>query len=69
MPTLNAKDGSIRILVADDSKPMREKVVQLLNEDFEVMGTAADGLAENSVVFQYQLSGGVGLNYTFSIRR
>lgn len=35
--------GRTRIFVADDNKYIRDKVVQLLGEDFEVIGTAADG--------------------------
>lgn len=45
MPTLDAKQGKIRVIVADDSKLMRDKVVQLLTNGFDVVGTAADGNA------------------------
>jgi DNA-binding NarL/FixJ family response regulator len=33
----------IRVVVADDSKPMRETIVKVLAPFFEVVGTAADG--------------------------
>jgi DNA-binding NarL/FixJ family response regulator len=34
-----------RVIVADDSKPMREKIVQMLQPNYEVIGTAGDGNA------------------------
>jgi DNA-binding NarL/FixJ family response regulator len=37
--------GSVRVVVADDNKQMREKVVQLLRTHFDVVGSAADGKA------------------------
>lgn len=39
-----SENGSkVRVLVADDNKLMREKIVQLMQPDFDVVGTAADG--------------------------
>lgn len=43
MPQPNKKIKRIRVVVADDNKQMRDKVVQYLQSDFEVIGTAADG--------------------------
>lgn len=43
MPTTSGGSGRTRILIADDNKYIREKVVQLVAEDFDVIGTAADG--------------------------
>jgi len=37
------KHEGIRVVVADDSKPMLETIVDLLTPHFEVVGTAADG--------------------------
>jgi DNA-binding NarL/FixJ family response regulator len=34
----------MRILIADDNKYIRDKVVQLLGVDFDVIGTASDGI-------------------------
>ena len=34
----------IRILIADDNKYIRDKVVQLLDVNFDVVGTASDGI-------------------------
>jgi two-component system response regulator NreC len=45
MSTSNRKVRKIRIVVADDNKQMREKVVQMLQPDYEIVGTAADGNA------------------------
>ena len=45
MPTSNTNEKNIRVVVADNSKPMRDKVVQILQAEFEVVGTAADGKA------------------------
>jgi DNA-binding NarL/FixJ family response regulator len=33
----------MRVVVADDNKEIRDKVVQLLRPDFDVIGTALDG--------------------------
>jgi DNA-binding NarL/FixJ family response regulator len=43
MPTSNTNEKNLRVVVADNSKPMRDKVVQILNPEFEVVGIAADG--------------------------
>jgi DNA-binding NarL/FixJ family response regulator len=45
MATSNINEKNIRVVVADNSKPMRDKVVQILQPEFEVVGTAADGNA------------------------
>ena len=45
MPKTNINEKNIRVVVADNSKPMRDKVVQILQQEFEVVGTAADGQA------------------------
>jgi DNA-binding NarL/FixJ family response regulator len=45
MPTSNINEKKLRIVVADNSQPMRDKIVQILQHDFEVVGTAADGTA------------------------
>jgi DNA-binding NarL/FixJ family response regulator len=50
MPTANEKTRRIRVVIADDNKQVRDKVVQLLQPDFEVVGTAADGNAAVEVV-------------------
>jgi len=34
-----------RILLADDHKAMRERVVHLLEDEFEILGAFEDGLA------------------------
>ena len=45
MPKTSTIEKNIRVIVADNSKPMRDKVVQILQSEFEVVGTAADGQA------------------------
>lgn len=45
MPTSYKKKRRLRVLVADDNREVRDKVVQLLRPDFEVVGTAEDGKA------------------------
>jgi DNA-binding NarL/FixJ family response regulator len=45
MPTSYGNESSVRVVVADDNKLMREKVVQLLQPHFDVVGSAADGKA------------------------
>ena len=45
MSTSNRRAKKIRIVIADDNKQMREKVVQMLQPDYEIVGTAADGNA------------------------
>ena len=49
----NSKDlkKPIRVVVADDNKAIREKVVQLLRPDFDVVGTACDGSSACEAVF------------------
>jgi DNA-binding NarL/FixJ family response regulator len=54
MPTQNEKIRRIRVVIADDNKQMRDKVVQLLQPDFEIVGTAADGNAAVEVVLLLQ---------------
>ena len=39
----SSRSDRTRILIADDNKYIRDKVVQLLDVDFEVVGTASDG--------------------------
>lgn len=51
MPTSNNKKGRVRVVVADDNKQVRDKVVQLLRPNFEVIGTAEDGRAACEAVF------------------
>ena len=50
LPTLSAQhsmpileESKLRIVAADNSKPMLDKVVGVLQTDFEVVATAADG--------------------------
>jgi DNA-binding NarL/FixJ family response regulator len=43
MSILNSRKEKFRVVVADDNQDVRDKVVQLLRPDFEVVGTAADG--------------------------
>ena len=43
MPTINVDKKNIRIFIADDNEPMREKLLHLLKFYFEVVGSAADG--------------------------
>jgi len=43
MPIKDRKSDRIRVLVADDNKEIRDKVVQLLRPEFDVVGTADDG--------------------------
>jgi CheY-like chemotaxis protein len=38
-------EGRLRVVAADNSKPMLDKVVLMLQADFEVVATAADGRA------------------------
>ena len=39
----SSRSDRMRILIADDNKYIRDKVVQLLDVDFDVVGTASDG--------------------------
>ena len=43
MPTSNINEKNLRVVVADNSKPIRDKVVQILHPEFEIVGIAADG--------------------------
>ncbi len=43
MSTSDGNKSNVRVVVADDNKQMREKVVQLLQPHFDVVGSAADG--------------------------
>jgi len=45
MTDLEKSERCIRVVVADDNLQVREKVVQLLLPDFEVVGTHANGQA------------------------
>jgi DNA-binding NarL/FixJ family response regulator len=54
MPTSNEKQGKIRIVVADDNKFMRDKIVQFVDSEFEVVGTAEDGNAALETVLQLE---------------
>ncbi len=45
MPTLKEQKGRLRVVVADDNQDIRDKVVQLLQPDFDVIGTANDGIS------------------------
>jgi DNA-binding NarL/FixJ family response regulator len=45
------KGGRVRLVVADDNKEVRDKVVQLLRADFDVIGTAGDGGSACEAVF------------------
>jgi two-component system response regulator DesR len=40
------------VVVADDSKPMRETIVKVLTPYFDVIGTAADGEAAWEIIHQ-----------------
>ena len=44
------KTNGIRVVAADDNRQVREKIVQLLKVDFDVIGTAADGKAALELV-------------------
>lgn len=51
MPNQEQKKGRVRLVVADDNKEVRDKVVQLLRPDFDVIGTAGDGGSACEAVF------------------
>jgi DNA-binding NarL/FixJ family response regulator len=40
---IKIKNKRIRVVVADDSRPMRETIVKVLTPYFDIVGTAADG--------------------------
>ena len=44
------KTNGIRVVAADDNRQVRDKIVQLLKVDFDVIGTAADGKAALELV-------------------
>jgi DNA-binding NarL/FixJ family response regulator len=44
------KSNGIRVVAADDNRQVRDKIVQLLKADFDVIGTAADGKAALELV-------------------
>ena len=50
MAISKSQKKGIRIVVADDNKQMRDKVVQLLDPEYEVVGSAADGKAALEIV-------------------
>jgi DNA-binding NarL/FixJ family response regulator len=50
MPIPIEKKERIRVVIADDNKQVRDKVLQLVQHDFDVVGTAADGNAALEVV-------------------
>jgi len=54
MPHQEAKKGRVRLVVADDNKAVRDKVVQLLRPEFDVIGTAGDGGSACEAVFLLQ---------------
>lgn len=37
--------GPVRVILADDNKEMREMVIRILSQEFEVVGSYADGRA------------------------
>jgi DNA-binding NarL/FixJ family response regulator len=43
MSTQSQKHPRIRVVIADDNKEIRDKVIQLLQPEFEVVGSARDG--------------------------
>ncbi len=43
MANFNIDKKNIRVFVADDNQPMREKLLQLLGSCFEIVGSAEDG--------------------------
>jgi CheY-like chemotaxis protein len=45
-----SRKNNIRIVVADDNRQMRDKIVHLLSSGYEVVGSAADGKAALDVV-------------------
>jgi DNA-binding NarL/FixJ family response regulator len=51
MPTQEQKQGRIRLVVADDNKEIRDKIVQMLRPQFDVIGTADDGGSACEAVF------------------
>src|SRR3982751_4344641 len=50
MLTSDVKGRAVRVVVVDDNVLMRDKVVQLLQPGYEVIGTAADGPAALEII-------------------
>lgn len=49
---IEAKKQRIRVVVADDSRPMRETIVKVLAPYFDVVGTAEDGKTALEIIQQ-----------------
>jgi DNA-binding NarL/FixJ family response regulator len=49
---IKIKDQRIRVVVADDSQPMRETIVKVLTPYFDVVGSAADGRTALEIIQQ-----------------
>lgn len=45
MPVEQNQGERVRVLLADDNKEMRDTVVRLLDDEFEIVGVVADGRA------------------------
>jgi DNA-binding NarL/FixJ family response regulator len=45
MSISKTNEGRLRVVAADNNKPMLDKVVLMLQDDFDVVATAADGSA------------------------
>ena len=78
MPKLTEKQSQIRVVVADDNQLMREKIVQLVQSEFAVVGTAADGstaleialqLKPDIVVLDISMPGMSGLDVAVEIKK
>jgi DNA-binding NarL/FixJ family response regulator len=54
MPEHTQTNRRARVIIADDNKQVREKVVQLLSPRFEVVGAATDGVAAFDMVMLLQ---------------
>ena len=74
----SSRSDRIRILIADDNKYIRDKVVQLLDVDFDVVGTASDGvgaveaarlLSPEVIVMDISMPGLSGIDAMTQIRR
>lgn len=50
MSAQSRKQAKARVVVADNNREMRDKVVQLLRPAFDVVGTASDGASACEVV-------------------
>ena len=51
-PKTKIENKRFRVVVADDSKPMRETIVKVLAPYFDVVGTAADGRTALEIIQQ-----------------